>query len=164
MWLPTKAQVDAASRHAITIAGTAIAIFGLQAKGFDPAKVTAMIQALGPVINDIVTAIGAAGTLYAMLKASNSASPTNQIASATATAKGPASPESLAAQQGLINATSSIAQDKTLPKNEEATQTLIAATIALPSVQTIVTDKTTADAAPSPSVVAADAVKIVPAT
>lgn len=44
-----------------------------------------------------------------------------------------------------------------------AKDVLIAATIGLPSVQTIVADKTTADAAVSESVVAADVVKVVPA-
>lgn len=46
----------------------------------------------------------------------------------------------------------------------DAKQALIAATISLPEVQTIVADKKTADAAPSESVVAADAVSVVPAT
>lgn len=54
------------------------------------------------------------------------------------------------AQKALISATSQIA-----PKNEDAKQALIAATIAMPSVQTIVTDAATAAAAPSESVVAA---------
>lgn len=44
-----------------------------------------------------------------------------------------------------------------------AKDVLIAATIGLPSVQTIVADKPTADAADSESVVAADEIKVVPA-
>lgn len=85
MWLPTKAQVDAASRHAITAAGTAIALFGLQAKGVDLQQITAGIQALGTTVNDIVLLIGAAATVYASLKASRSASPTSQAVSVAAT-------------------------------------------------------------------------------
>lgn len=57
-----------------------------------------------------------------------------------------------------------VAQDTSQPLAEDAKQALIAATIAQPSVQTIVTDKTTADAAPSESVVAADSVTITPPT
>ncbi len=45
-----------------------------------------------------------------------------------------------------------------------AKDVLVAATIGLPQVQAIVTDKATADAVPSASVVAADAVKVIPAT
>lgn len=55
-----------------------------------------------------------------------------------------------------------IAKDTSEPLAEDAKQALIAATIAQPSVQAIVTDKTTADAAPSESVVAADTVTIHP--
>ena len=80
MWLPTKAQVDAASRHAISIAGTAIVIFGLQAKGVTIEQITSVIQSLGGVVNDGVVLIGAIAPLYALLKASHSASPANQAA------------------------------------------------------------------------------------
>jgi hypothetical protein len=138
MWLPTRAQVDAASRHAITIAGTAVVIFGLQAKGVSVDQVTAAIQALGDSVNTLVTLLGAAGALYAAIKAGNSASPTNQIAS-----------------------TAALAVDPTQPQAEAAKQALIAATISLPEVKTIVTDKQTADAAPSGDVVPDDKVKVI---
>lgn len=141
MWTPTRAQVDAASRHAITIAGTAIAIFGLQAKGIKPEQVTAAITALGSGVNDVVVLIAALAPVYAGLKALLSASPTNQASSLVTTATGPASPAATDAKQALI-----------------------AATIALPEVQTIVTDKATADAAPSQSVVEAGSVTIKPLT
>jgi hypothetical protein len=85
MNLPTKSQVDSFSRHAITAAGTAIAMLGLQAKGFDVAQVTAMIQALGSTVNDLILLIGAAATMYASLKAAHSASPTSQAISVAAT-------------------------------------------------------------------------------
>lgn len=81
MWLPTRAQVDSASRHAITIVSTATVIFGLQARGFDPQVIISVIQSLGPAVNDIVNLIGAGAAAYAMLKASHSASPTSQSAS-----------------------------------------------------------------------------------
>jgi hypothetical protein len=84
MWLPTRAQVDSASRHAITIVSTATLIFGLQAKGFDPQVIISMIQALGPTVNDLVNLVGAAAAAYAMLKASHSASPIEQAKSVEA--------------------------------------------------------------------------------
>lgn len=68
-------------------------------------------------------------------------------------AQAKASPGAAAAQAAIVNATGTIAQDKTLPASETAKQTLIAATIALPEVQTIVTDRATAEKAPSTSVV-----------
>lgn len=141
MWLPTKSQVDAASRHAITAAGVAVTIFGLQAKGVSMEQVTALISSMGETVNTLVQLAAAAGVLYGGIKAANSASPTNQIAQVHA-----------------------IAADKSQPATEDAKQALIAATVSLPEVQAIVTDKATAAAAPSESVVPADAVKIIPAT
>lgn len=141
MWLPTKAQIDAASRHAITAAGVAVTIFGLQAKGVDMNNVKALIESFGNTANTVVQLLGAIAVVYGGLKAANSASPTSQIASVHA-----------------------IAADKSQPATEDAKQALIAATISLPEVQAIVTDKATAAAAPSESVVPADAVKIIPAT
>lgn len=139
MWLPTKAQVDAATRHAISIAGTAIVIFGLQAKGVSVEQVTAAINALGSGINSIVLVLAALAPIYAGLRASQSASPTNQVAQVQA-----------------------IANDPTQPAAQGAKQALIAATISLPEVQTIVADKETAAAAPSESVVAAEEVSVIP--
>lgn len=160
MWLPTKAQVDAASRHAITAAGVAVTIFGLQAKGVSMEQVTSLINSLGSTINTLVQLLGAAAVVYGGIKAANSASPSNQIANTAAIAADPTQPQSVQAQAALVNATAAIASNN-VPKSEEAKQTLIAATIALPEVQTIVTDKATAAAAPSESVVAAEEVKIV---
>lgn len=154
MWLPTQDQVNAASRHAISIAGTAFAIFGLQAKGITLDQVKQIITSLGTVVNDIVILAGTLGPLYALLKASHSASPTSQGASLRATATGPASPAAASAQGAIIEATSAIAQDTSIPKSQEAADKLVALTIALPQVQTIVTDKKTAESSKSPSVVA----------
>lgn len=108
MWLPTKAQVDSASRHAISIAGTAIAIFGLQAKGISLEQATATIQALGSTVNDVVVLIAALAPLYAMLKASHTASPTQQAKSVAATgAIVVGSPELAAATPDVPNIVSS---------------------------------------------------------
>lgn len=163
LWLPTKAQVNAASRHAITAVGVAVTIFGLQAKGVSMDQVTAVINSLGDTVNTLVQVVAAVGVLYGGIKAANSASPVNQIAQVREIATGAAGPAAVDAQKAMIEATSAIASDPSIPASKDAKQSLIAATIALPEVQTIVTDKETAAAAPSESVVAAEQVNIVPA-
>ena len=85
MWLPTKGQVDSASRHAISIAGTAFTIFALQNKGVTLDQVKSVIAALGSTTNDIVLLIGVLAPLYAMLKAAHTASPTQQAISVAST-------------------------------------------------------------------------------
>jgi hypothetical protein len=157
MWLPSRAQVDSASRHAITAVTTAAAIFGLQAKGVDISAIIQLIQAMGPLVNDAVVVATALGPIYAAVKAMISSSQAKQIARVQAMATGPASDVAVDAQKALIGATSAIAQDSAIPKSEDAKNTLIAATIALPQVQTIITDKETARASPSPSVVSSAA-------
>lgn len=152
---PTPAQVDAVSRHAITIVATAATIFGLQAKGIDITVITDAIKAMGPVVNDMVVLLTALGPLYAAYKAAHSASPVSQVESVRAIATGPASDISVDAQKALISATGAVAQDKSIPTSQAAVDTLVAATIALPNVQTIVADETTAKNSPSPSVVPA---------
>jgi hypothetical protein len=72
-------------------------------------------------------------------------------------ATGPASNAAVDAQHAIINAASAIASDRTIPASQTAANVLVAATAALPQVQTIVTDKRTADASPSPSVIPAQA-------
>ncbi len=79
MQLPTKAQVDAVTRHLITIAGTAIAIFGLQAKGITVQQVTDAITSLGAVANSLLVLIAAIGPIYAATRAGQSASPASQV-------------------------------------------------------------------------------------
>lgn len=110
MWLPTKAQVDSAARHAITIAGTAFAIFGLQSKGITLDQVKAVIAALGSTANDIVVLLGILAPFYAALKAAHSASPVQQAISVAATgAKVVTSPEIAAAtpdQPNILSSTS----------------------------------------------------------
>lgn len=157
MWLPTKDQVDAASRHAITAAGVAVTILGLQAKGVSMENVTALINSLGSTVNTLVQLVAAAGVVYGGIKAARSASPTNQVAKVQEMATGPASPVAVSAQAALVNAVSAIAQDKSIPASDDAKNTLIAATIALPEVQTIITDAKTAQASTSASVVASRA-------
>ena len=72
-------------------------------------------------------------------------------------ATGPASAAAVQAQTAIIQAAGAIAQDPSIPTSKAAGDALITATIALPNVQTVVTDQKTADSHPSPSVVAAKA-------
>jgi len=132
MLLPTKDQVNAAGRHVITAAGMAITIFGLQAKGVTLEGVTTFINSLGETINTIVQFLGAAGIFYAAIKAGHAVAPTSQIAAVQAIATGP--------------------KDEVQKSAKDA---LVAATISLPQVQTIVTDAETANDAVSPDVVQA---------
>lgn len=76
-----------------------------------------------------------------------------QIKTATDIATGSKGAMAEAAQQAIIAGTSAIALDRTIPASNEAKDALIAATIALPQVQTIVTDKQSAAASSNPGVV-----------
>lgn len=132
MFLPTKNQVNTGVRYATVAITTAFALLGLQAKGISLDQVKTGIQALGDITNNVVILITLVGGVWAAAKGVNASSPVNQIASVQA-----------------------IATDKTSPVTTEAKDALVAATISLPQVQTIVTDKVTAEASPSASVVAA---------
>jgi hypothetical protein len=70
-----------------TIAGTAFAIFGLQAKGISLDQVKVVIAALGTVVNDFVILVGALGTIYATVKGVSSSSPSGQAAAIGANSK-----------------------------------------------------------------------------
>lgn len=85
MWLPTKAQVDTAGRYAVAVAGTAITIFGLQAKGVTLDQAKALIAALGATVNDIVIVVSALAPLYALLKGMHKSSDIEQAKSVEAT-------------------------------------------------------------------------------
>jgi len=161
MWLPTKPMVDAAKRHAISIVGTAIVVFGLQSKGITVEQATAVINSLGDTVSNIVILLAAIAPIIAATRASQSASPTSQITKVSEIAQDPAQPQAADAQAALVQATAAIAQNKVLPKSEEAKNTLIAATVALDEVQGIVADPATAAAIPSAAVMSADSVKII---
>lgn len=81
MWLPSQAQVNTAGRYAGAIAGTAFAIFGIQAKGISLDQVKAIIAALGTVANDIIILVAMIGPIYASIKGVASSSQTGQGAS-----------------------------------------------------------------------------------
>lgn len=133
MQLPTQAQVAAATRHIASVAGGAILMFGLSSK-FNPETVKALIEQTGNVVNGIILLVGLAMPAIAAWKASNTASPANQIATV-----------------------SDIAKDKTAPLAHEAKVALLDATAAQPEVVgTIeVTDKSLEAATQSDQIKAA---------
>lgn len=134
MWLPTKGMVDAAKRHVITAVGVAVTIFGLQAKGVSMDQVTTLINALGDTVTTVLQVVAAVGVLYGGIKAASTATPANRIADVRNLATGAASDDAVAAQSALIEATSAIAQDNTIPKSQEAKVALLDATAAMPEV------------------------------
>lgn len=154
MWLPTKAQVDAASRHIITAVGVAVTIFGLQAKGVNMDQVKVVIESMGATVNTIIQLLAAAGVVYGGIQASRSASPTSQIASVREIATGPASAQAVDAQKALVEATAAVAADPTIPTSKEAKVALLDAVAAQPEVvgDIKVTDPDLATATTSPQI------------
>ena len=157
MRLPTQSEVNAATRHVGTAVGVAITIFGLQAKGIDMSAVKVAIESMGTTVNALIQLIGAVGVVYGGIQALRSASPTNQIAQVREIAIGPGSQTAADAQKVLIEATSAIAQDATIPTSKEAKVALLDATAALPEVvgKIRVTDPSLEAATSSPQVAAA---------
>jgi hypothetical protein len=82
----TQAQVNTAGRYAGAVIGTAIMIFGLQARGISIDQVKVVISSLGTVVNDMVVLIGAIAPLYVAVRGIASSSPTGQAASIGANA------------------------------------------------------------------------------
>lgn len=151
--LPTPQSIKNIAGHIATAAGTAIAIFGLQAKGIDPAKVTAAIIALGDVANNIIIGIGVIGSAYAAYKAAQGSS-TPAVVSQSSQAIS-ANPQAVAASLPpettieLAKATIDMAAN-----SEAAKHTLLDNIVTLPSVQGVIVDKQTAMATSSPLVTA----------
>jgi hypothetical protein len=79
MNLPSQSQVNAAARNAASFVGGAIVVFGLGTK-ISPDTLTAIINATGTAINDIITLIGLISPLVAGYYAAHSASQKAQIA------------------------------------------------------------------------------------
>jgi len=65
MWLPSQAQVNAASRHVASAIGGAIIVFGLSTK-IDVNTVNAIVTATGTLVNDAVVLIGLVSPLAAL--------------------------------------------------------------------------------------------------
>lgn len=150
-------------RYLGTSAATAFTIMGALSI-VTPDQAQQLVAALHQLNDSIVSGYGALLKMWVILGpvagvwlakvGINSSTVQGMIASLLKKAQGPVSADSVAAQKAIVHATSTIAQDNSIPSSQDATNALVAATIALPQVQAIVTDKKTADASPSPSVVA----------
>lgn len=154
--------VLAALRYLLTAVSPLLAIVGVVAlKPEQVDHIIAAAQQIGVVVGALAAFLGVLAPIAAGIYGTLKSTDKSNVERTASIATGQAGPVAVDAQKALIAGTASIAQDKTIPKSDDAKQTLIAATIALPEVQTIVTDKATAAAAPSESVVAADAVSVV---
>lgn len=144
----------AALRYALTALSPVLAIFGLAA--LTPDQIDHFIgyaKTFGTAVSAIFALAGIIIPTAALIFGVLSSTFKKQVARFKELSKDPSAAGEEAAK-AIIDATSAIAQSSS-GQSKNATQTLIAATIALPSVQTIVTDKATAEAAPSENVVGA---------
>lgn len=151
----------AAFRYALAAISPVLALFGFT--GLSPDRIDAWViyaKTFGTAALGVMALLGIAVPLGVAILGILSATIKKQIARVRELANNPqlASEE---AQKAIVEATSAIAQDKTLVKSAEAVKTLVDATIALPQVQTIVTDAKTAAASPSESVVSAESHDVV---
>jgi hypothetical protein len=80
MFLPTTAQINTAGRYVGAVAGTAITIFGLQARGISIDQVKLVIAAAGTVVNDLVILISAMTPVYLAVRGIMTSSKTGQAA------------------------------------------------------------------------------------
>lgn len=149
--LPNPQQVKNIVGHIGTAAGTAIVLFGLQAKGVDPAKVTMAITALGDVINTAVIAIGAIGGVWAAIAAATGSSTSNVVAQTAQAIK--SDPQAVAAVLPAETKTELASATVTLAANSATTnRALLAGVVDLDNVQGVVTDASTAQASPDPRI------------
>jgi hypothetical protein len=131
-----------------------VATFGGAAAGWFAAKGWFTIDQVTSVLNSETT-ISILASAAVFIWGLFTHTQKNAVAVVSMIATGPANDRAVSAQTALIEGTKAVALDTSIPKSEEAKNTLVAATIALPEVKTIVTDAKTADASPSPSVIAA---------
>lgn len=149
----------AAVRYALQAMAPVLALFGFA--GLTPDKIDFWVtyaKSFGTAALAVIALVGIVLPLVIAIFGILSATVKKQIARVRELAANPqlANQE---AQKAIIEATKAIASDKTIPKSLEAVDTLVAATIALPQVQTIVTDKRTANATTSQDVVEGSAIK-----
>lgn len=157
MNLPNPQQVKNITGHIATAAGTAIAIFGLQAKGIDPQKMVAAINAMGDLFNSLVVVGGILGALFAGYKSATGSSPTAVLAQAQSIAEDPTQLQAPAIQQQLVGAVKKIAEDPGIAIAQQAKAAIIDAAAAVPEVvgEIKVADAALAAKTASPQVVTA---------
>lgn len=144
-------QVKNITGHIATGAATAIAILGLQAKGFDAVKITAAINALGDVVNNLIIFAGFVGGAIAAYKSvtgSGTVAVTQQAAQAiNADPKAATALLSTETKTALAEATVAVAAN-----SRTANTALLDGVASLENVKGVVTDKATESATTSPLV------------
>jgi len=146
-------------RYALAALSPVLALFGFT--GLTPDKIDAWVtyaKSFGTAALAIIALVGIVMPLVVAIFGILSATMKKQIARVRELAANPqlANQE---AQKAIIDATKAIATDKSIPKSIESVNSLVEATIALPQVQTIITDRKTADASPSNDVIAGSAIR-----
>jgi|HubBroStandDraft_6_1064221.scaffolds.fasta_scaffold00050_27 predicted PurR-regulated permease PerM len=145
----------AALRYALAAVAPLVALFGVS--GFTPDRINSWVsyaQTFGTAALAILALLGIIVPVIVAILGILSATIKTQIARVRELANNP----QLATQEAakaLTDATSQLAKSGDVQQSASAVNALVAATIGLNKVQTIITDKATADASPSPSVIAA---------
>lgn len=153
MNLPNPQVVKRLTEHLGTMAATVVVMFGLQAKGVDPAKVTALINSMGDLVNTLVIVVGAIGGFVALFRSMGSSTTngaTQQFTQlVTANPAGSASVLTPENKVALAQATVAVAA------NSDTTNRALleAAEHGLDNVKGIVTDERTALGTVNPNIV-----------
>lgn len=78
MNLPERPQVASLVSHAVVVAGTTLALLGLQNRGIYLDQIKVVIKDLGEVANSVVMVLSAAAAVCATYKGFNASSPASQ--------------------------------------------------------------------------------------
>lgn len=153
MQLPNPQQVKNIVGHIGTAVGTVIVMFGLQAKGIDPAKVIAAINAMGDLVNTLVIVIGTIGGAIATYKAVTGSSTSSVISqgSQAISANPAAVAASLPTETKMELARATVDMAASSPDTNKA---LLENVVRLDNVQGIVTDRATERGTESPLITA----------
>ena len=153
----------AALRYTLTAIAPFVALFGIS--GFTPDKINSWVayaQTFGTAALAVLALLGVVVPVIVGIMGVLSATVKKQIARVRELANNPQLANQEAAK-ALTEATSELAKSGDVQKSADAVNALVKATIGLDQVQTIITDKATAAASPSPSVIAAtDPVPLMP--
>ena len=162
--IPSENQVNSVLRHVGTSAASVASVFVVL--GFlTPDQAQEVIASMQDIVAGLTQAFGGfsklaliIGPVFATVMATlaaKSGTAASLLATVLKIATGPKGAAAVSAQNAIISATNTIAQDPSIPASKEASNALIAAAVGLPNVQAVITDPITAKAIPSPSVVSA---------
>lgn len=163
--ISTNAQFWAAVRNLITAIGALFSLLGFAALSPETiSKIISIATQLGIVIGALSAFVGLLLTFIPPLIASFKASQGEQVKAVNNIAQninGANAPAAQAAVINVVNAVKEIAQDPLVTIAPEAKDAMISATIALPEVNKIIAEPSTANASPSNDVISSDQVKVI---